>query len=62
MLRMLELDSMKLKTYIDQLLALVLERNAGILEGMPRIQQGCGIRMELMAMASLPEVCVGDVP
>ena len=47
---------MKLKAYIDHLLALVLESHSSLLEGMPRIQQSCGIRLELLAAASLPEV------
>ena len=55
-LRLLELDRSRLKAYIDQLLAVVLERSPSLLEGMPRIQQSGGMRLELLTMASLPEV------
>ncbi len=59
MLRTLELDSMRLKAYIDHLLALILDRNTELLEGMPRTQQSAGMGLDLLAMASLPEVrCV----
>ena len=44
-----------MKAYIDELLALVLERNSALLEGLPRIQQR-GTRPELFTGASLPEV------
>ena len=55
-LRLLELDRSRLKAYIDQLLAVVLEKTPSLLEGMPRIQQGGGMRLELLTMATLPEV------
>lgn len=55
-LRLLELDRSRLKAYIDQLLAVVLERSPSLLEGMPRIQQSGGMRLELLTMASLPEL------
>lgn len=54
--RLLELDRSRLKAYIDQLLAVVLEKIPSLLEGMPRIQQGGGMRLELLTMATLPEV------
>ena len=46
------------KVYIDQLLAVVLETNSALLEGMPRLQQSTGLRMELLRMASRGEVRV----
>ena len=55
-LRALELTCVKLKSYIDQLLAVVLESNPHLLEGMPRIQQSTGMKLELFRMASLQEV------
>ena len=55
-MRLLELDRSRLKAYIDQLLAVVLEKIPSLLEGMPRIQQGGGMRLELLTMATLPEV------
>ena len=56
-LRILALDSARMKAYIDELLALVLERNSALLEGLPRIQLR-GTRPELLTAASLPEVGV----
>ena len=44
-----------MKAYIDELLALVLERNPALLEGLPRIQLR-GTQPELFTAASLPEV------
>ena len=44
------------KAYIDQLLVVVLETNPALLEGMPRLQQGRGLRMDLIRMASRGEV------
>lgn len=55
-LRALELTCIKLKSYIDQLLAVVLESNPNLLEAMPRIQQSVGMKLELFQMASLQEV------
>ena len=55
-LRSLELTIMKLKAYIDQLLAIALENNPYLLEGMPRIQQDTGLKLELFGVASLTEV------
>ena len=55
-LRSLERTCVKLKAYIDQLLAVVLESNPILLEGMPRIQQNVGMKLELFKMASLQEV------
>lgn len=54
-LRILALDSARMKAYIDELLALVLERNSALLEGLPRIQLR-GTRPELLTAASLPEL------
>ena len=54
-LRSLERTCVKLKAYIDQLLAVVLESNPNLLEGMPRIQQNVGMKLELFKMASLQE-------
>ena len=47
---------MRLKAYIDQLLAVVLESSPCLLEGLPRIQQNSGLKMELFSLASLTEV------
>ena len=55
-LRTLELTCVKLKAYIDQILAVVLESDPNLLEGMPRIQQSTGMKLELFRMASLQEV------
>ena len=55
-MRALDRTCVKLKSYIDQLLAVVLENNPSLLEGMPRIQQNTGMKMELFRMASLQEV------
>lgn len=44
------------KVYIDQLLAVALETNSSLLEGMPRLQQSAGLRMDLLRMASRGEV------
>ena len=53
-----ELDSAqaRYKTYIDQLLAVVLETNSALLEGMPRLQQSTGLRLDLLRVASRGEV------
>lgn len=56
MLRALDRTCVKLKSYIDQLLAVVLESNPNLLEGMPRIQQNIGMKIELFRMASMQEV------
>ena len=42
--------------YIDKILAVVLEENPNILEGLPRIQQNMGMRPDIAQIASLPEV------
>lgn len=55
-LRSLDLTIVKLKSYIDQLLAVALESNPCLLEGMPRIQQNSGLKIELFSVASLTEV------
>ena len=44
------------KSYIDQLLAVVLETSPTLLEGMPRLQQSNGLRMDLLRVASRGEV------
>jgi hypothetical protein len=53
-----ELDSAqaRYKTYIDQLLAVVLETNSAFLEGMPRLQQSTGLRLDLLRVASRGEL------
>ena len=55
-LRALDLTTVRLKAYIDQLLAVVLESSPCLLEGLPRIQQNSGLKMELFSLASLTEV------
>lgn len=57
-LRALDTDSQRLREYIDQLLAKVLERNPGILEGMPRSQLTRGLQPDMLRGANIPEVCV----
>ena len=54
--RVLDLAQSKFKTYIDHLLAVVLERGPALLEGMPRLQQSSGLHMELLRMASKGQV------
>ena len=46
----------RLRSYIDQLLAVVLEQCPGLLEGMPRRQQGQGQSIDLLCGCSLSEV------
>lgn len=55
-IRVLEQSKGRLRGYIDQLLALVLDRNPSLLEGLPRIQQNMGMSPDLLRLASLPEV------
>ena len=55
-LRALELSTMRLKRYIDQLLAVLLEQKPSLLEGLPRIQQERGLDLDLFTVASLTEV------
>jgi hypothetical protein len=55
-LRSLDVVIVRLKSYIDQLLAVALESNPSLLEGMPRIQQNSGLKIELFRVASIPEV------
>lgn len=55
-LRALDTDSQRLRDYIDQLLAKVLERNPGILEGMPRSQLTRGLQLDMLRGAAIPEV------
>lgn len=57
-LRSLDLRIGRLKSYIDQLLAVALESNPSMLEGMPRIQQNSGLKIELFNVASLTEVSI----
>ena len=60
-MRTLELTCVKLKAYIDQILAVVLESDPNLLEGMPRIQQSTGMKLELFRMASLQEVYIYSI-
>jgi hypothetical protein len=53
--RELDRAQARYKAYIDQLLAVVLETNSALLEGMPRLQQSAGLRMDLLRMASRGE-------
>lgn len=46
----------RLRSYIDQLLAVVLEQSPGLLEGMPRRQQGKGKSFDLLRGSSIAEV------
>ncbi|XP_062521749.1 ELKS/Rab6-interacting/CAST family member 1-like isoform X2 [Corticium candelabrum] len=46
----------RLRSYIDQLLAVVLEQCPGLLEGMPRRQQGQGQSIDLLCGCSLSEM------
>ena len=52
----MEKSKVRLKGYIDQLLAAVLDRDPNLLEGLPRLQQNTGMRPDLLRVASLPEV------
>ena len=54
--RVLDRAQGRYKAYIDQLLAIVLEKCPNLLEGMPRLQQSNGLRVELLKMASKGEV------
>ena len=56
--RELDRAQVSYKAYIDQLLAVVLETNSALLEGMPRLQQSSGLRLDLLRMASRGEVRV----
>ena len=56
-IRALEKAKRKVKNYIDQLIAIVLDNDPSMLEGMPRIQQNSGMSPDLLGIASLPEVC-----
>ena len=55
-IRAMEKSKIRLKGYIDQLLAAVLDRDPNLLEGLPRLQQNTGMRPDLLRVASLPEV------
>ena len=46
----------RLRSYIDQLLAVVLEQSPGLLEGMPRRQQGKGQALDMLRSCSVTEV------
>lgn len=56
--RELDRAQAKYKAYIDQLLAVALETNSALLEGMPRLQQSSGLRMDLLRVASRGEVSI----
>ena len=60
-IRVLEQSKSQLRGYIDQLLALVLDRDPSLLEGLPRIQQNNGMSPDLLRVASLPEVKYGEL-
>ena len=46
----------ELKSHIDQLLVVVLNRDPELLQGMPRVQQDRCMRPELRKLASIHEV------
>ena len=55
-LRALERSTERLKAHIDQLFAVLLEQDPSLMEGLPRIQQGSGLDMDLLSVASMTEV------
>lgn len=55
-IRTLKKAKIKVKKYIDQLLAIVLDNDPNMLEGMPRLQQSPSMSPDLLGVASLPEV------
>lgn len=55
-IRNMEENMTRLRSYIDQLLAVVLEQSPGLLEGMPRRQQGKGQPLEMLCSCSVTEL------